>query len=335
VACDWKRCEGWLAGSRESDNQGGIDVTKTGLLVRRNSAGNALRSWKIGDVVITRLDEKLIPAPPELVFAGGSSEHVNRNSWLKPHFVNDAGELLMSIHGFVVESQGMRIMVDCCLGNDKPRSLNLISMLKTSFYEDLHAAGFPPDTFDIVVCTHLHADHCGWSTRRVDGRWVPTFPKARHLIGRVEFDHAIKKESNEHDWDELLKDTVQPLLDGGLCTLVEVDHRITSELRLMETQGHTQGHVSIVIESKGERAVITGDMIHHPIQLTELDLYSRFDYDVARARRTRERFIADCSGTDTLVLGCHFADPTGGWIVSAGNVWRLEVTKPAGLVAKD
>ena len=296
--------------------------------IRRGSGGQILRSWHIGDVEITRIDEILIPAPPGMVFAGGTPEHVTRNPWLKPHFVDEDGNLLMSIHGFVVESQGMRIMVDSCVGNGKRRNLGVLNMLKTSFYQDLEAAGFSPDEFDVALCTHLHADHCGWNTRLVDGQWVPTFRNARYLIGRVEYEHAMQGALNEHDWEEFHADTVKPLVDAGLCDLVEADHRVTDEVRLMETHGHTPGHVSVVIESRGERAVITGDMIHHPIQLAELDLSSNFDGDVVRARRTRERFIGDCSGTNTLVLGCHFADPTGGWIVPAGDAWRLEVDRP-------
>jgi len=144
----------------------------------------------------------------------------------------------------------------------------------------------------------------------------------------VEYEHAMQGALKEHDWDEFHADTVKPLVDAGLCDLVEADHRVTDEVRLMETHGHTPGHVSVMIESQGERAVVTGDMIHHPIQLAELDLASNFDGDVAKARRTRERFIGHCSGTNTLVLGCHFADPTGGWVVPVGDVWRLEIDRP-------
>ena len=238
----------------------------------------------------------------------------------------------MSIHCFVIESDGRRIVVDTCVGNDKVRQSPAWHMLSGPFLRDLAAAGFPPESIDTVLCTHLHVDHVGWNTRRVDGRWVPTFPNARYLFARTEWDHwsgeaRARAAAGRPDveLDDILGDSVRPILDAGLADLVDTDHRLTDAVRLEPTPGHTPGHVSVRIDSDGERAVITGDLMHHPIQCSEPDRAVLFDTDAELARATRRRFLACCAQDRSLVLGTHFAHPTAGRVVAAGEAWRLAV----------
>jgi glyoxylase-like metal-dependent hydrolase (beta-lactamase superfamily II) len=120
------------------------------------------------------------------------------------------------------------------------------------------------------------------------------------------------------------EDSVRPILDAGIADLVEMDHRITPEVRLEPTPGHTPGHVSVRITSRGEEAVITGDLMHHPVQCAEPGWASRFDVDADAARRTRRQFLEKHADRPVLVLGTHFATPTAGRIVRDGAAYRFD-----------
>jgi glyoxylase-like metal-dependent hydrolase (beta-lactamase superfamily II) len=232
----------------------------------------------------------------------------------------------MSIHALVVETPTKRIIVDTCIGNDKPRDIPTWSGLQTSFLQDLEAAGFPPQTIDVVLCTHLHVDHVGWNTRLEAGRWVPTFPKARYLIGRVEYDYwRGEAEHDEHPELSPFQDSVKPVWEAGLVDLVETDHQVCPEVSLEPTLGHTPGHVSVRIRSKGQEALITGDFAHHPCQLARPDWASSADYDGEASTATRRRVFEGLAGSQVLMIGTHFAAPTAGKVVRDGGAWKLEV----------
>jgi glyoxylase-like metal-dependent hydrolase (beta-lactamase superfamily II) len=191
--------------------------------------------------------------------------------------------------------------------------------MPSTFPEAMAEAGYPLEVIDTVVCTHLHFDHVGWNTRLVDGQWVVTFPNARYLFGRVEWEHWS---STEGDYSNVA-DTVRPVVDAGAADLVEVDHVLCPEVRLVPTPGHTPGHVSVVVESGGERAVITGDMAHHPVQFAEPELAAPADSDSAAAARTRRTFLGERAADGALVIGTHFGGPTAGRVVADGDTWRL------------
>jgi glyoxylase-like metal-dependent hydrolase (beta-lactamase superfamily II) len=292
-----------------------------------------MHQWQIGRVRVTRVVEMEGPASPKFFFKDPPPDLVARNAWLRPHFVDDAGRLLTSIHCFVIESGGRRIVVDTCVGNDKQRGIPAWHQRHGPFLEQLAAAGFAPETIDTVLCTHLHVDHVGWNTRWQDGRWVPTFANARYLFARQEWEHwerearalAAAGGDGPGSVEEVLGDSVRPIIDAGLAELVETGHRLNDEVWLEPTPGHTPGHVSVRIESGGQAAVITGDLMHHPIQCSEPDAVVNFDHDSELARSTRRRFLACCARERTLVLGTHFARPTAGHVVPAGEVWRFEL----------
>lgn len=287
------------------------------------AANHAVRRWQIGAARVTQIVESRGASPPSFFFADLTPERVQAHRWLRPHFAHADGRLFASIHCFVIESEGRRIVVDTCVGNDKPRELPMWNRMQTTFLADLEAAGFAPESIDAVLCTHLHVDHVGWNTRWTGERWVPTFVNARYLFGRVEFAHWSRAE--EAGDRQLMADSVQPVVDAGLVQWVECDHALTGEVRLEPTPGHTPGHVSVRIRSQGREAVITGDLMHHPVQCCEPDLAARFDVDPQAARETRRRFLAEQADRDVFVLGTHFAQPTGGWVVRAGDAWELDV----------
>jgi len=279
--------------------------------------------WQIGDVRISRVVESEGPTPARFLFADATPEKLLQHAWLRPHFMRDDGMLLSSIHAFVVESQGRVIVVDTCVGNDKPREVKNWNMRKGRFLEDLAEAGFARERVTTVLCTHLHVDHVGWNTTMQDGKWVPTFPKARYLFGRKEYDYWNAHADGQDR--TIQNDSVRPVLEAGLADLVESDHRITSETFLEPTHGHTPGHVSLHIRSKGQDAVITGDLMHHPSQIGIPEMGSRFDYDSNAARATRLAFLKRYNDGKTLVLGTHFAAPTGGYVEGEGAAFRFTV----------
>jgi glyoxylase-like metal-dependent hydrolase (beta-lactamase superfamily II) len=292
-----------------------------------------MQRWQLGRVRVTQVIEiGPLPTATKFFFKDPPPDLAARHAWLKPHFANDDGKLLASIHCFVIESSGHRIVVDTCVGNDKKRRSPAWHMLHGPFLQDLDDAGFALESIDTVLCTHLHVDHVGWNTRWDGARWVPTFPRARYLFARSEWEHwqreAQQRPANDDDAtaDDVLGDSVRPIIDAGLADLVATNHRLTPEVWLEPTPGHTPGHVSVRIESEGVRAVITGDLMHHPIQCAEPDREGNFDHDGAQARATRRRFLDCCAREHTLVLGTHFAPPTAGHVVAAGDSWRFEVS---------
>jgi glyoxylase-like metal-dependent hydrolase (beta-lactamase superfamily II) len=279
----------------------------------------------VGHVRVCAVVERAGPTRPTWLLPDAVPEAVERHrAWLAPHFLDDKGRFLQSIHTFVVQAPGLTALVDTCVGNDKDRGgRQPFHMMRTTFLDDLRAAGFPPESIDVVICTHLHVDHVGWNTRLDSGRWVPTFPNARHLFARREWEHWSAEEAD--DTQRIMADSVRPVLDAGLADLVDVDHRISDELWLEPTPGHTPGHVSVRVRSGDGEAVITGDLMHCPVQVAEPEWGSHFDSDVELARKTRRAFCERYADSGVAVLGTHFHHPTAGRIVRHGPSWRFVV----------
>ena len=281
--------------------------------------------WTIGDVTVTKVVEMEATGGSRFLLPQATPEVIQPIAWLRPHFADDAGRLRMSIHSFVVETPNRRIIVDTCLGNDKKnRRIPHWNDRDGPFLDDLTQAGFPPESIDTVLCTHLHVDHVGWNTRLVDGRWVPTFPRARYLMGRVEYDHW-RSIQDRPDMADILADSVTPVVEAGLATLVETTEQIADEIKLVPTVGHTPGHVSVMIESRGEQALITGDFMHHPCQIAHPEWSTLADSDPDQGIETRRIIFQSLADTPVLVIGTHFAGATAGRIVRDGETYRLDV----------
>ncbi|MGK0168540.1 MAG: glyoxylase-like metal-dependent hydrolase (beta-lactamase superfamily II) [Gammaproteobacteria bacterium] len=279
-------------------------------------------SWLIGDVRVTRVVETVWPISPRFLFDQVDRAALGAMTWLRPHFVDDEGRMLLSIHALIVESQGKNIIVDTCLGNDKrDRMVENWNLRTGDFLAQLTQAGFGRERIDTVLCTHMHVDHVGWNTMLVDGQWVPTFSNARYLYARNEWEHAQALEPAQAEY----LDSVKPVLDAGLVDVVDSTHAVTDEVTLEPTPGHTVGHVSVHIKSKGEEAVITGDMTHHPCQFQHPDWSTKVDYDRTQSSETRQRFYAQYADRPVLIIGTHFATPTAGHIVRDGDAYRLAI----------
>jgi glyoxylase-like metal-dependent hydrolase (beta-lactamase superfamily II) len=281
-------------------------------------------SWQIGEVKVTRVVELESVGGSRFILPDATPEAVLAYDWLRPHFVNEQGKLIMSVHALIVETPSKTIIVDTCLGNDKKRNIPAWNNLQLPFLQDLKSAGFEREQIDTVLCTHLHVDHVGWNTMLVDGEWVATFPKARYLMAESEFNYWTQEAEGE-EYKTIMADSVKPVFDAGLVDLVSTSHRVCEEVFLEPTPGHTPGHVSVHIQSNGAEAVITGDSIHHPCQIAVTEWSSSADYDSEQATATRREFLEQYADTDTLIIGTHFATPTAGYVKRVGADYKLSV----------
>lgn len=284
-----------------------------------------IKHWKVGQVDIARIVEVWsFDDDVGFLLPGATPELLLSHDWLRPHFATPEGRMLISFQAFAVRSQGRNIAVDTCIGNGRKRQFDVFTNMQTSYLDDMRIAGFARETIDTVLCTHLHFDHCGWNTMEEGGKWVPTFPKAQYLFGAREWEHWSQvSRTEEHAMH--LDDAVQPILDAGLATFVGPEHKVTDEVWLEPTPGHTPGHVSVHICSEGQHAVITGDMMHHPVQLAVPDWHGHFDMDPVRAAETRRAFLERYEDRKALVIGSHFAEPTAGYVEKADKNWRFTV----------
>jgi glyoxylase-like metal-dependent hydrolase (beta-lactamase superfamily II) len=283
-----------------------------------------MNHWQIGDVNIKRIVELEIVAQDDAqgpFIREALPEALKGIGWLFPNFVTEEGKLRTSVHALLVEAPGLNLVVDTCIGNDRPRKLTGGFPLSTPFLENFEKDHLSREAVNLVVCTHLHVDHVGWNTMLVDGQWVPTFPNARYLFGKTEYEHWIGE--SEGDTPQILSDSVQPIFDAGLVDLVDMNHRISPEISLIPTPGHTPGHVSVRIESRGEVAIISGDIMHHPCQIARPDWAPDFDSDKSAARAMRKDFLNTVVDKPILVIGTHFATPTAGYVRQGSDGFQL------------
>jgi glyoxylase-like metal-dependent hydrolase (beta-lactamase superfamily II) len=284
-----------------------------------------IRHWRIGDVEVARIVEvNAFEDNISMLLPDATPEFVQQFGWLRPHFATPDGRMILSFQAFVLRSRGKSVMIDTCIGADRKREYEVFCNLQTTFLEDLRAAGFPPEEMSAVLCTHLHFDHVGWNTRLVGGKWVPTFPQARYLFGRREWQHwkHLRDTGGYHNMDHLV-DSIDPVMQAGLVEFIDPDFQVTDEVSLIPTPGHTPGHVSVLIRSRGEEAVITGDLMHHPIQLAVPATHGNFDMDKEQGARSRVEFVDRFANQPALIIGSHFSDPSAGHIVSDGKGWKL------------
>ncbi|MGJ5181772.1 MBL fold metallo-hydrolase [Bradyrhizobium oligotrophicum] len=283
--------------------------------------------WTVGRVRITKFVELETVGGTRFILPQATPEAIRELSWLTPDFATDEGRLKMSIHTLVLETPTTRLVVDTGLGNDKEgRSVPVWNNRTTPFLEMMSAAGFPPDSIDMVICTHLHVDHVGWNTRLLDGHWVPTFPSARYVFGRAEYEHWRDHSSTANE-TATFADSVQPIVDAGKAELVASDAVISDEITLIPTPGHSPGHVSLHIRSDGAEALLSGDVAHHPCQMAHLDWSSTADSDPAQAIATRQALFSRFADTGTLVIGGHF---DAGHIRRDGAAFRFEAVRGRG-----
>ncbi|MFT3805062.1 MAG: MBL fold metallo-hydrolase [Burkholderiaceae bacterium] len=295
---------------------------------------------RLGKTTIERISEvDAMWFDPEWLCPDIDDEVLRRHAdWLgMPFFDAGARKIALSFHSYLIRTPGRNILVDTCNGNHKPRGPRVAwqnQLASDQYLTNLARAGLRPEDIDIVMCTHLHTDHVGWNTVLKDGRWVPTFPNARYLMARDEFDHFAALHAaapaypvNHGAWI----DSVLPVVDAGLADIVDMRHVVEAGLDdgiwMEPAPGHTPGHVTIHVKGGGADAIMSGDIIHHPILVAEPDLTMFADYDPARGRQARRSLLERCADTSTLLLTAHFPAPTAGRICSCGESFRFRFSE--------
>lgn len=289
-------------------------------------------SFKLGpsrDVEITYVEELTLPTSVRWMLEGVDRAAVEVcASWMRPHYQDEHGYLLQSIHTLVVRTPDRLMLVDTGVGNGKDRGggIPAFNQLDTDFLDRLAAAGVEPDEVDTVLCTHMHGDHVGWDTHLEDGRWVPTFPNARHLFVEREWMHWHEVARDAEATARLLADSVTPVFEAGLVDLVPADHRVSEHVRLVPSHGHSPGHVTVEVSAGGQMAALIGDVMHSPLQAAFPDVKPPLDREQAAPAAARHEVLGRYADTDTLVLGAHWPWPPAR-IRRDGDAYRVEAAE--------
>jgi glyoxylase-like metal-dependent hydrolase (beta-lactamase superfamily II) len=299
-----------------------------------------MRTQSIGAVTIDRVVENgRFVFKPNWLFANLEAELILRHrTELGATFIDFATNgLILSFHSYLIRTPNRTILVDTCNGNHKDRpGVPWQHMLSGPDYlANLAALGLRAEDIDIVLCTHLHGDHVGWNTRLVDGRWVPTFPRAKYVMALEDYRHFSNLPARADGTPAIhlpLKDSVLPVIEADQAQFIETRalgrHELGDGVWIEGAPGHTPGHVLIHVEAQGAHALLSGDIIHHPIQILENGLHNIADVDPDMARRTRQRLLATAAGERALLLTGHFPTPTAGFVTAHGDGFRFAFAEP-------
>ncbi|MEX3959107.1 MBL fold metallo-hydrolase [Trinickia sp. EG282A] len=284
--------------------------------------------YRVGDATVTKVTEQLFSLKTGLLFPDFDPATIDEHrSWLAGDHLDAAEEnFLLSVHTWVVRSGGRIILVDTASGNHKDRPFSAIfHQLNTPYLERLALAGVKPEDVDLVLLTHLHVDHVGWNTHLVDGKWVPTFPNARYVFATREREFFATPAGEKRRM--VFEDSVLPVIEAGLAEEIGAEGgEYLPGIRFHPTPGHSVGHMSIEIESAGERALFTGDVWHHPIQAYHPDWSSMFCADRDGANRSRRWVLERAAQTGASVFTPHFAGPSAGTVDYDGDrfAWNFK-----------
>lgn len=271
--------------------------------------------WQVGNVKISRIEEMIGPMFDPVRFFPDFDQALfdQHESWLYPdHVEQGSNRIVASMHSWLIETPHHRILIDTCIGNDKPRlPYRNWHEMQSPWLTNLHAAGVAPSDIDFVMCTHLHVDHVGWNTRLEDGQWVPTFANAKYLFSKTEYEFWEKEraEPNPDEFkgvnNQVFDDSVMPIMH--LAELIDGESEILADLlRIKPAPGHTPGSITIEVSDAGQLGVFTGDICHHPIQVVQPAWNSGFCELPDLARETRSNVLNHCHDTQALMLPAHF-----------------------------
>jgi glyoxylase-like metal-dependent hydrolase (beta-lactamase superfamily II) len=283
-------------------------------------------TFTIGAATVTRIEETYEPNFDAVKFFADWRPEVaqQHRDWMVPdHFEPARGNLKLSVHSWLLRIGGKTVLIDGCVGNDKSRPTRpMWNKLQTRYLERFVATGATPEQVDLVMCTHLHNDHVGWNTRLVDGRWVPTFPNARYVWHRADYEKykdadPAKEPNNRAAFD----DSVRPIVEAGLADMVAGAHTIDEHLSLEPAPGHTPGTVAITLASRGQQALFCGDIVHHGIQLFHPEWNSFACLDAEGARKSRRRMLERCAGAGALLMPAHFGAPFACHVDAKGDAF--------------
>jgi glyoxylase-like metal-dependent hydrolase (beta-lactamase superfamily II) len=277
--------------------------------------------FNIGRATITRVEEVYGPTyPATQIFPELSADILAEHlSWLAPaHYETATGLIKLSVHSWLLQIGGQKILIDACCGNQKNKpGRPFWHMMNTPYLERLAAAGARADEIDLVMCTHLHHDHVGWNTRAKDGHWVPTFPNARYVFSKPDFEYYLKQDADPKDGPAELgtfRECVLPVVEAGRADLVAGPYRLNDHIEIMPAPGHSAGHVVFWLESGGARAAFIGDVLHHLLQVYYPNWNFPKNSDVEQARSSRRMVLEHCAARDALMLPAHVGAPFAGRI---------------------
>ncbi|MSQ71695.1 MAG: MBL fold metallo-hydrolase [Betaproteobacteria bacterium] len=286
-------------------------------------AGSQAGPWLYGEIAIERVLDFDGPGLDPFVLLPDLTQDIldRHRHWLEPGLLDKAtGRLVSSFHSFIVRTPRTITVVDTCGGNDKHRpNRPRYHMARNPYLERLAATGVRPEDVDFVLCTHMHGDHVGWNTRLVEGKWVPTFPKARYLISRIEWNYWVDAANRRaYNEDLYFEDSILPVLESGQIVLIDDGYAVDKGVTVEATPGHTPGHLCVRIACGAQQAVMSGDLMHNALQIAEPSLNSCFCVNSEQARRMRRQFLERCLDAGTLVMPAHFPAPTAGRVVQGG-----------------
>jgi glyoxylase-like metal-dependent hydrolase (beta-lactamase superfamily II) len=288
-------------------------------------------SLYIGDVSVTPIIEMVDRSFDFFRFFPLATEDDLRANigWMMPHHFDPEGRrVLLSMHSWLLELNGKRILIDGCVGNGKQRDARPDwCNLSTEFLDRLAKAGARPEQIDYVLCTHLHADHVGWNTRLIDGRWVPTFPNAKYVFARREHDfwQAEFRAGKGGPHLQSYTDSVLPVVEAGQALIVEDGYELEGRLLLEPAPGHTPGHVAVWLKSGAATGAFTGDILHHPVQVLNPNWNCMGCLDPDQAVVTRRRLLSRCADSKAILFPGHFMSPHAARITesSGGFAFRF------------
>jgi len=273
----------------------------------------------LGNAVIHRIvDLDPFALPLGFLFPGAELEMLRgEEAMLAPHHLDFAtGNILLGVFSYLLQIGGRNILIDTCVGEHKqrPRRADWHQRTNTGFLAGLKAHGLDPQDIDAVLCTHLHADHAGWNTRLVSGRWVPTFPNARYLMGRGEAEHwavVEQAEPGQHNHG-IYADSVLPIIEAGLADYVEDGFELGPGLTIKPLPGHSPGQIGLCLCCQtGEKAFFCGDAVHSPVQVLQPDWTSAFCADKPMAIATRKQLFEAAADEGTILLPAHLRNAVG------------------------
>ena len=285
---------------------------------------------RIGDIEIGRvLDSYILGETMQAWFPDFDPEAVvPYEHWLCPtHYDAETGHFRMPVHSWIMRVNGFNVLIDTCVGNHKSRpGLFEFHRLRTRYLRRLAEAGMRPEEVDYVLCSHLHVDHVGWNTMLENGRWVPTFPNAKYVFSRTEYE-AAKEDAAKPGLPPHLRpvfeDSVLPIVEAGRAELVDDVHELLGALTLRPAPGHSPGHVRIELRSGGALGVFAGDLVHSPVQIPFWQWSSRVCWNGKMAAESRRALLQFCASENALLLPGHFEAPHAGRIRTDGDAFAI------------
>ena len=284
-----------------------------------------MSDWRLdlGGIVLRGVaDEDPFDVARGIIFPAADPALLARAAALDPLGVDAARDMVvLRVQVFAIEAFGHTVLVDGGIGDDKERPVRPSWHRRRSDF--LHRLAIAPEDVEAVLFTHLHADHVGWATRMVEGRWVPTFPRARHIVAAREYVYWAERNAAAPVNHGSFNDSVVPVVEAGLLDQVPDDHAPFPGLRFRPLPGHSPGQIGITLQGTRQTVLIVADAIHHPLQLLEPSIVSAFCADPAQAIATRAALLEEAA-SENLTLVPHHARSRALWqVVRQGEAYTL------------